>query len=117
MQARRTLLPGQKGTKKFQDRYGAELYCVRYRYDAAQGKRFTTVELIVDQSAWTPPAKPAVVGVRVELKETDLQRRIKQVGGKWNREKGVWEIAYEQALRLGLQKRIVNLEVSNTRHR
>lgn len=116
MQARRTLMPGQKGTKKFLDRFGKELFCVRYRYDEKQGKRFTTVELIVEQSAWTPPTKPTVVGLRVELKETDLQRRIKQAGGKWNRDKGVWEISYDQALALDLKNRIVKVEVSKYRH-
>ncbi len=54
MQARRTLVPGQKGTKKFLDHYGEKLICVRYRYDEQQRKRVTTVELIVEESAWTP---------------------------------------------------------------
>ncbi len=109
MQARRTLTPGQKGTKKFLDRYGDQLFCVRYRYDKLQRKRFTTVELIVEESGWTPPERPSFVGVRVELKETDLQRRIKQAGGRWNREKGVWEISYDQAIALGLKTRMVKL--------
>ena len=50
MQIRRTLLPGQKGAKKFRDQYGAKLLCVRYRYDAERQRRFTTVELIVEES-------------------------------------------------------------------
>jgi hypothetical protein len=50
MRARRTLAPGQKGTKKLLREYGAQLVCVRYRYDAERRLRFTTVELIVEQS-------------------------------------------------------------------
>lgn len=37
MQARRKLSPGQKGTKKFLDQYGARLVCVCYRSDGEQG--------------------------------------------------------------------------------
>ena len=120
MQARRKLNPGQKGTKKFLDRYGDRLVCVRYRYDREQRKRFTTVEIIVEEGGWSPPEpaepKPVLVGLRVGLQEVDLQRRIKQAGGAWNRERQVWDINYDQAVTLGLQNRIVQTEVSNTRH-
>lgn len=120
MQARRTLSPGQKGTKKFLDRYGDRLVCVRYRYDREQSKRFTTVEIIVEESAWSSSviaaAPPAIVGLRVALDEVKLQRLIKQAGGKWNREQRVWEIHYDQAKALGLENRIQPIAVSNTRH-
>jgi len=43
------LNPGQLGTKRLVSQYGARLMCARYRYDAAQGKRFKTVELIIPQ--------------------------------------------------------------------
>jgi len=95
MQARRILAPGQKGTKKFLDRYGAQLVCVRYRYDQQRRKRFTTAEIIVEESGWAPPEKPAIVGLRVELRE----------------------IHYDQAVALGLKKRIVKLEVSDAKPR
>lgn len=95
MQARRKLSPEQKGTKKFLDRYGDRLVCVRYRYDREQRKRFTTVEIIVEESAWSSTAitvtSPLIVGLRVALDEVKLQRLIKQAGGKWNREQRVWE--------------------------
>lgn len=64
MEARATLRPGQRGTKKLVTRFGDRLICVRYRYDSTRRKRFTTVELIVDESDWTasipiaPEAKP-----------------------------------------------------------
>lgn len=120
MQARRTLVPGQKGTKKFLDHYGEKLICVRYRYDEQQRKRVTTVELIVEESAWTPPAlpvvEPVVVGLRVGINEVTVQRQIKQAGGKWNRQLQVWEILSDQAIALGLQDRIQNPEVSTNRH-
>lgn len=93
MQARRKLAPGRKGTKKFSDRYGDQFICVRYRYDEERRKRFTTVEIIVEESGWSPPsANPVIVGLRVALHEVGLQRQVKQAGGKWNREKQLWEI-------------------------
>ena len=89
---------------------------VRYRYDEQRRKRGATVEIIVEESAWSPPEKPEIVGLRVEFQETELQRRVKLAGGKWNSAKRVWEIHYDQAVALGLKKRIVKLEVSAIRH-
>ena len=54
MEARATLRPGQKGTKKLVARFGERPICVRYRYDTARKKRFTTRELIVDETDWMP---------------------------------------------------------------
>lgn len=116
MRALRKLNPGQKGTKKFLARYSEKLVCVRYRYDATQRKRFTTVELIVEDASWSPPETPTRVGLRVERQEIDLQRRIKQAGGTWNPAQRVWEIQYDQAIALGLKARMVKLQVSDTRH-
>jgi len=120
MQARRTLVPGQKGTKKFLDHYGEKLICVRYRYDEQQRKRVTTVEIIVEESAWIPPVnpivEPVVVGLRVGINEVAVQRQIKQAGGKWNRQLQVWEILSDQAIALGFKDRIQNPEVSTNRH-
>jgi hypothetical protein len=48
--------PGQRGTLKLLEHYGKQLVCVRYRYDAKAGKRYKTVEVIVDESIWQPPA-------------------------------------------------------------
>jgi hypothetical protein len=110
MQARRTLTPDQKGAKKFLDRYGEHLVCVRYRYDAEQRKRFKTVELIIEESLWQHPAKAIpddeIVGFCVGLREGDLQRRVKTAGGKWNPGRRLWEIRYGQVLSLGLTDRI-----------
>jgi hypothetical protein len=53
MEARAILRPGQNRTKKLVTRFGDRLICVRYRYDTTRRKRFTTVELIVDESDWT----------------------------------------------------------------
>ena len=48
-----------------------------------------------EESGWSPPEKAEIVGLRVEFQETELQRRVKQAGGKWNSAKRVWEIHYD----------------------
>jgi hypothetical protein len=45
---KRTLQPGQPGTKKLKAKYGFKLVTVRYRYDRVNNMRYKTVELIED---------------------------------------------------------------------
>src|SRR3989337_4595328 len=47
--------PGQRGTRKQVAAYGDRLICIRYRYDAEKKKRYKTAELIIEETAWTPP--------------------------------------------------------------
>jgi len=55
MQAQRISALSQKGAKDFFERYGEQLSCVRYSYDEQRRKRITTVEIIVEESGWSPP--------------------------------------------------------------
>ena len=113
MKARSTLKPHQRGAKKFFKQYGHQLLYVRYRYDPVQKKRFTTVELIVDEADWTPrhaPAPDQIVGVRVEVQEREVQKRMKQAGGKWNSQKKVWELRYDKVVAEGMHARMVTEE-------
>jgi hypothetical protein len=66
--------------KKFLDRYCEHLVCVRYRYDEQRRKRGATVEIIVEESGWSPPERPVIVGLRVDFQEIELQRCVKQAG-------------------------------------
>jgi hypothetical protein len=52
MRTRRTLVPCQKGTKKWLRQYGSQCVCVQYRYDPESRLRFTTVELIIEGCGW-----------------------------------------------------------------
>jgi hypothetical protein len=110
MRVRRTLTPGQKGTKKLLRQYGSQLVCVRYRYDVERRLRFKTVELIIEQVPWSPTstriAGTTLVGVRVGAKEVELQRQVKQAGGRWNPTERVWEMPYGRGIALGLKGRI-----------
>jgi len=104
------LNPGQPGTKRLVSQYGGRLMCVRYHYAAAQGKRFKTVELIIEESPWQPPARPfeddEIVAIRIELNEIHWRNRVKMAGGKWNPNRKLWEIPYGQVRKLGLTERI-----------
>ncbi len=106
-----SLKPGQPGTKGLMARYGKRLICVRYRYDEQTKQRVKTVELIVDRSDWRPEAKQAgegaVVAVRVDWHETELRRKVKAAGGRWDPKKRVWNLGREHVERLGLESRIV----------
>lgn len=56
------LMPGQPGTKRLSALYGDALVCVRYRQDRASGRRFTTIEIVVDPAPETIPATLADPG-------------------------------------------------------
>lgn len=106
---RQTIKAGQRGTRKLVDKYGTELLFVRYYYDWEKRKRITTVEIVTDTKKWEPKKIPAktIVKLKVGVKEFDIQKKIRENGGKWNKEKGFWEIPFGRVKELGLQSRIV----------
>jgi len=111
MRTRLTLHPGQDGAKQLGVQYGDRLVCVRYRYDEQQKKRYKTVELIVEESRWEPPAPPpqdsTLVWVRIALLEAEVRQQVKTAGGRWDPQRRLWELRYGQVIALGLSKRIV----------
>ncbi len=112
-----TLRPGQKGTKGLAKKYGDRLVCVRYKYDQQTGRRYTTVELIEEETDWQSdpkatktqePIRPQqLLGVRVEYWETDIRDKVKAAGGIWRPRHKLWEMRYEDVVALGLESRIV----------
>ena len=110
MRVRLKLKPGQQGTKHLTHTYGDRLVCVRYRYDEKNKKRYTTVELIVDQQPWQPEkiSPKTIVKVKVAFEETELRQKVKDAGAKWSKSTKTWKMPYKTALDLGLKKRIIN---------
>jgi len=115
MQVKSKLLPGENGTKGLLKQYGEQLVCVRYRYDQKRRKRYKTVELIVDEKDWMPETNiPTTrrVYFRIGYGETELRKQVKQAGGYWNPDKKAWHLEYSAVIQLGLEDRIIDLEIN-----
>jgi hypothetical protein len=108
---RLTLRPGDPGTKRHVEQHGDRLVAVRYRYDDQASKRYTTVEIVVDERPWT--ATPEVsdpdrlVGLRIEYGEESLRRDVRATGGRWDPQVRLWWVPLHCAVQLGLENRIV----------
>lgn len=120
MEARVTLRPGAKGTKKLTEQFGDRLICVRYRYDIARKRRMKTVEIIVDEGEWQPSGRPdpkqpdrerpqTIVGVRIAYSDIVLRRTVQEAGGQWDRGMRLWLVPLATARALGLTDRMVRL--------
>ena len=48
--------------------------------------------------------------LRIGFHETDLRRRIKACGGRWDPQKKLWNLSYKKIKELDLLDRIVNDE-------
>jgi hypothetical protein len=111
MRTRVKLKPGQNGTKKLTAHYGERLVCVRYRYDIERRKRFKTVEIIVEESDWTPsPTKysaGSMVPLRIGPRETAVREQVRTLGGRWDPEQLLWFIPYGCIRGTKLEKFIV----------
>lgn len=59
MRVRLVRRPGQHGTRAYVEQYGDRLVCVRYRYDEGTRRRYKTVEIIVEEGAWSRPSDRA----------------------------------------------------------
>jgi len=109
-EVRKTLRPGQRGTRKLVKIHGHDLVCVRYRYDERAGLRLTTVELVVERARWKPPRRipdSALVSVKVEPWERSLQERLRKAGARWDGRLGLWRMRYDKAVELRVRRRLV----------
>lgn len=78
---------------------------MRYRQDSR--KRYTTVELIVDQQDLPPPS-PSLkdyVAVAIGYGEKDLRGRAKAMGATWAADIRLWIMPRSVAKQLGLEGR------------
>ena len=117
MVTKATLRPGQKGTKALTKKFGERLVCVRYKFDQETGRRYTTVELIEEETDCQPSAKvaevekptatPRRVAIKVEYWEADVREKVKPAGGIWRPRHKLWEMWYEDIVALSLESRVV----------
>jgi len=82
----------------------------RYRYDEESLRRYTTVELVVDESKWIPERcisdPDRQVGLRIGYEETELRARIRGVQARWDPAAKLWWMTLGQASHLRLEERI-----------
>ncbi len=106
MEITKTIQPGEMCSKQLHQKYGERLVCVRYRTDQLLQKRYTTVELIVDEKPLPGPRRAMMSWVKVNFDEVELRGRVKAAGGRWLPEEKLWELNYETAKKLKLKRRI-----------
>ncbi|MCX7171591.1 MAG: hypothetical protein NTY41_15255 [Proteobacteria bacterium] len=97
------LSAGTAGTQRLLARFGATLVCVRYREDASRNRRYTTVELVVDER----PGKPSSSLVRIGYQETSLRQQVMAAGGVWDAQRKLWRLPKAAIRSLGLKERVV----------
>ena len=112
----RKLKPGQPGTKRLLEQYGAQLICVRYRYDAVARKRVKTVEIVIEENEWQPPPPPLkaedIVLLHTGFVGPVQEQQLRAAGGRWDSKRCLWLIRYEAAVNLGLSAHVERREVS-----
>ena len=110
-EVRKTLRPGDLGTRRFARDWGERLVCVRYRVDATKGLRYTTVEIVASAPIpRRPPGRPApsaLVYVRTGGDEWELRQRLRAARAVWEPELDAWRLRYEIAVRLKLRRRLL----------
>jgi hypothetical protein len=112
----KTVAPGQMGARRWEAQFGSALICVRYRACEAQGRRYTTVEIVVDERATLPaqpkavhvsPTKDTILGVRIHGYEWELRRVVKAAGARWDPVARLWFLGKSQVRAHGLEDRVV----------
>ena len=102
------LAPDQAGAKKLAQRFGDALVCVRYRQDVEAGRRYTTVELVVDEGPIPIDRRtPPIVHVRIPYHDLTLRQAVMQQGGTWNARLRAWCLRKEAAQALQLQGQVL----------
>jgi hypothetical protein len=113
MTTEKIIKPHQPGTKKWVEKYGEDLICIRYRYDKTNNRKLKTVEIIVEQKIYKKKAHGIplnkLIPVKVDINDENLRRLVKCAGGKWYQKERVWKLSYKEILKLGIEDRIKNI--------
>lgn len=103
----RSLKPGQPGTLKLLRIHGPGLVCVRYREDAQGKTRYTTVEIVVDESPTVRRLSDrTMLLVRIAWGEAELAVQAKAMGARWTPSLRLWRMSYKAVKTLGLSHRV-----------
>lgn len=104
----KTMAAGEHGTLRWLREHGARLVCVRYRHDPLRIYRFTTIELVVQESPIRPAMfKAAHFGIEVSDDEDGLRSRLKRSRrARWDPVDGLWWVRGDLILEAGLLGRV-----------
>ena len=93
----------QHGALKLARRYGEALVCVRYRHDLLHRRRYTTIELVVDEAPiQRRPDDNVTVGVLINPRDAALLEKVRLHGAKFDARMGLWRMPRHVARRLHL---------------
>lgn len=116
MKVIKSIVAGDKGSKRFLKKWGDQLLRVRYREDEESGRAITTLEIIVEeraklgknkrQTAYLSVKSRTIVGVQISIDELELRARVKAAGANWDNHKKLWLMSYDDAITLALKTRI-----------
>lgn len=91
---------------------------VRYRKGTDPNQIYTTVEIIVDSRIYHPglthaPAaskqETQYLPIKIQFEETELRKKVKAAGGKWDNGKKLWYLSYKKITKLKLKNRIIRV--------
>ncbi|UTA46426.1 hypothetical protein L1F30_09590 [Simiduia sp. 21SJ11W-1] len=114
MQVTKTIAPTKPGARKFYQVHGERLVAVRYR--KVPGRRFITIEIIVDeypapQDSGGPkmahPENREFVGFSLHYSQHKLRAKVKALGARWSRIQRLWYLPRHQVVALGLADSII----------
>ncbi|MBN2403457.1 MAG: hypothetical protein JXN64_13845 [Spirochaetes bacterium] len=116
MKTQKIVKPGQPGTKKWMEKYGENLICIRYKIDTSRNCRIKTAEIILDKKPITVRSRRIpynkLVSIKIQFNNIYLRKLIIAAGGKWNISKKIWLLPYGKVMELGLEKNMLdNLEL------
>lgn len=100
----RTLHPGQPGTQGWLRMYASQLLCVRYRVDARDRTRYTTVELLVATAPMHHREHPATqVYAALDGPQHALLTNTPPLDAEWDEASQMWRMSLATARVLGSQ--------------
>ncbi len=102
----RRIAPDRDGAKKLALRYGEQLVCVRHRLNSTGTVRFTTVELLVEQTPVVPTGT-RLVAVRLEPGDRPTRSLLLSCGAQWDKSRKVWMVPRRVVKTFGLLDRVV----------
>jgi len=117
MEVEKTLRPGAHGTAKYVNRFGDRLICVRHRLDRQAHKRYTTVELILEErNRGSQHQRPFGAGpddvcqLRIQANEQAMIALVRRAGGRWEAHSRTWLVDAVEVERHCLWDRVVKVQ-------